>query len=99
MLLISCNDDSFNSLSVGLLSCSEARRLWVSWESGTLVLAVGGLAGQRMIDWQDPSPLPADAVALSTSWGATGRWMFSRQTGQLLHHVTSVLYTFYVLSC
>ena len=51
-----------------LLSCSEARWLWLSWNDGYIQLGSGSVVGAHVIVfWQDPDRLPVHAIALASA--------------------------------
>ncbi|CAH1798336.1 unnamed protein product [Owenia fusiformis] len=63
------------SYAGSVLSCSEMRQFWVSWENGFIKVGKGHIYGQNMLMfWQDPTPHAVNVINFMTGWGATGSW-------------------------
>lgn len=58
-----------------VISCSSYTYFWTSWSGGTVRVGKGTSVGSSQImSWHDSSPHSVDYAAVSTGWGATGRW-------------------------
>ena len=66
-----------------ILDCQEFKKFWLSWEEGLIRLGHGLATGvDSIIQWQDPNPYIIKGVAISTGYGATGKWDFSQIEGR-----------------
>ena len=67
----------------GLMSGSEMRTFWLSWEMGEIEMGRGRQIGlDRVIHWQDPEPHPVHALSISTVDDIPGRWEFYQLHGK-----------------
>ncbi|KAJ8321737.1 hypothetical protein KUTeg_000208 [Tegillarca granosa] len=58
-----------------VLSCGSYNYFWISWSGGTVRVGKGTSVGSsQMMSWYDSTPHSVDYAAVSTGWGATGRW-------------------------
>ena len=66
----------------GIVSCSQARWFWASWDLGKLRFGLGRYAGERQLLMTD-IPYSPDSVGLSTGGNSNGTWEFTSTSGTL----------------
>ena len=67
----------------GILSCTEDKYFWISWQKGLIQVGMGLSYGEALIlQWQDPMPKNLQFVQVSTSLASTGLWTFPHTTGR-----------------
>lgn len=56
------------------------RSFWITWNGGKVKVGTGLTIADStlLMEYNDPSPLPISAVAISTGWGASGEWQVSK---------------------
>ena len=61
--------------TTGFLSATEDRNFWASALNGLVRVGTGPVVGHNLImEWQDPEPINPEYAAVSTGWGAEGKW-------------------------
>ncbi|XP_077866401.1 uncharacterized protein LOC144354127 [Saccoglossus kowalevskii] len=64
----------FNQVAVytpGILSSSEFRGFWLTWQNGKIKVGKAGKVDSFM-HWTDPNPLVVSFIGYCTGWGSTG---------------------------
>ncbi|CAC5357190.1 unnamed protein product [Mytilus coruscus] len=70
------NEAAFNTPD--LLDCDNMVSLWLSWENGKLQSGTGSILGQnRMMNWNDPSPLDIKGIGIMSAYGYNAEWIIS----------------------
>ena len=65
--------------TVGVVSGSQFKWLWVSWTGGVVAVGQGQTVGQNVfLSYTDPSPTAVNYIGVATGWGATGLWMLGQ---------------------
>ena len=65
-----------------ILSASEFRDFWISWEGGKLAIGTGRQVGeQEQVSWTDPEPKEVTAISLDTNVNGVLQWQFLRDSG------------------
>ena len=65
-----------------ILSASEFRDFWISWEGGKLAIGTGRQVGeQEQVSWTDPEPKEVTAISLDTNVNGVLEWQFLRDSG------------------
>ncbi|ELU12988.1 hypothetical protein CAPTEDRAFT_69653, partial [Capitella teleta] len=61
-----------------VMHCNETRYFWISWKNGVIEVGRGLVVGNRvfMVWWKDPEPYKVNGIAISTGFGAEGKWKF-----------------------
>ncbi|VDI49738.1 Hypothetical predicted protein [Mytilus galloprovincialis] len=68
------NEAAFNTPN--LLDCNNMVSLWLSWENGQLQSGTGSILGQnRMMNWNDPYPLPIKGIGVMSAYGHNATWI------------------------
>ncbi|XP_048247452.1 C3 and PZP-like alpha-2-macroglobulin domain-containing protein 8 [Haliotis rufescens] len=61
------------------LSGNKHLSFWISFSGGTISVGAGTVVGTRQfMSWTDPTPTQIRYVGVSTGWGSTGKWLFSK---------------------
>lgn len=79
------NEPTASEVTANILSCTEFRKFWISWENGRIDVALSSPAGRSYLSWSDGSPLQVHVLRISTGPGSDGEWMFPRGSGGFLH--------------
>lgn len=72
------------SISVleNLVECMRPNKFWIGWSQGNLRVGKGDVFGEgQFLQWQDPSPVTVNYVAVSAGYGAVGVWNFMDDLG------------------
>jgi len=78
---------SISASTPGILSCTETRYFWVSYEGGFIEVGQGLDLGQRRIlDWKYENPHTVTAIGFS-GWDAEDEWEFSHTEGTLVTNI------------
>ncbi len=67
----------------GILSCSESRQFWLSWEHGRLAVGKGGQVDVDQFIYKDNVNIAFTSVTMSTVTGVSGLWQYERTLAPL----------------
>jgi len=66
----------------GILSCTEQRYFWVTWQYGAISVGRGEIIGlDEIMDYQPMELYPVTAVAYSTGYDYNGTWYIKASYG------------------
>ena len=78
---------SISASTPGILSCTETRYFWVSYEGGLIEVGQGLDLGQRrFLHWKYEIPHTVTAIGFS-GWDVEDEWEFSHTEGALMPNI------------
>ena len=61
------------------LNSTSLRPFWVSFQNGWVKVGTGTEVGEnQFMSWEDPTPAKIKFISVSTGFGSSGRWEFSK---------------------
>ena len=61
------------------LDCAASKAFWISWNEHEVQVGTGTSVTENVfLSVHNLTDLAVNAVAISTGWGSTGKWIFGR---------------------